>query len=44
MKLIKHISILLIVLASSTTFAQVKFEAKVSKTKLGKNERLRVDL
>ena len=43
MKLIKHISILLIVLASSTTFAQVKFEAKVSKTKLGKNERLRVD-
>ncbi|MFT5242439.1 MAG: hypothetical protein ACJA1H_000499 [Glaciecola sp.] len=25
------------------TFAQVKFEAKVSKTKLGKNERLRID-
>jgi hypothetical protein len=43
MKLIKHISILFIVLASSTTFAQVKFEAKVSKTKLGQNERLRID-
>ncbi|MEM5566513.1 BatD family protein [Psychroserpens sp. AS72] len=43
MKLIKHISILLIVLTSSMTFAQIKFEAKVSKTKLGQNERLRVD-
>ncbi|MFT5848208.1 BatD family protein [Psychroserpens sp.] len=43
MKLIKHISILFVVLASSMTFAQVKFEAKVSKTKLGQNERLRID-
>ncbi|TXE16319.1 protein BatD [Psychroserpens burtonensis] len=43
MKLIKHISILLLVLTSSMVFAQVKFEAKVSKTKLGQNERLRID-
>jgi hypothetical protein len=43
MKLLKHISILLIILTSSMSFAQVKFEAKVSKTKLGQNERLRID-
>ncbi|CDF81094.1 BatD [Formosa agariphila KMM 3901] len=43
MKRIKHISIVLVLLVSSVTFAQVKFEAKVSKTKLGINERLRVD-
>jgi hypothetical protein len=30
-------------LTSSMMFAQVKFEAKVSKTKLGQNERLRID-
>ncbi|MDW5289083.1 BatD family protein [Formosa sp. PL04] len=43
MKNIKHIFIVLVLLISSVTFAQVKFEAKVSKTKLGINERLRVD-
>ncbi|WP_299776730.1 BatD family protein [uncultured Formosa sp.] len=43
MKRIKHIVIVLVLLVSSVTFAQVKFEAKVSKTKLGINERLRVD-
>ncbi|MDO5969341.1 BatD family protein [Flavivirga aquimarina] len=42
MKLIKYISILLI-FATSITSAQVKFEAKASKSKLGINERLRVD-
>ena len=43
MKLIKHISILFILLATSVSFSQVKFEAKVSKKKLGLNERLRID-
>ena len=43
MKLLKHISILFIVLTTSIASAQVKFEAKVSKTKFGLNERLRVD-
>ena len=43
MKLIKHISILLILLGTSLASAQVQFEAKVSKKKLGINERLRVD-
>ena len=43
MKFIKHISILLILLVTSIVSAQVKFEAKVSKQKLGVNERLRVD-
>jgi hypothetical protein len=43
MKNLKHIWLLLLVLTSSMAFAQVKFEAKVSKTKLGQNERLRVD-
>lgn len=43
MKLIKHITLLLIVLGTSIASAQIKFEAKVSKTKLGINERLRVN-
>ncbi|ALJ05718.1 BatD protein [Pseudalgibacter alginicilyticus] len=42
MKLKTHISILLL-LISSIAFSQVKFEAKVSKTKLGVNERLQVN-
>ncbi len=43
MKSIKYISIILILLFTSTVFSQVKFQAKVSKKKLGVNERLRVD-
>lgn len=43
MKLIKHTYLLLIMLVASITFAQVKFDAKVSKQKLGVNERLRID-
>ena len=43
MKSIKYISILLIILSTSMLSAQVKFEAKVSKQKLGVNERLRID-
>ena len=43
MKPLKYISILMILFATSFTFAQVKFEAKVSKKKLGVNERLRID-
>jgi hypothetical protein len=43
MKLKTYISILILLLVAGSTFAQVKFEAKVSKTKLGVNERLRVD-
>ncbi len=43
MKLIKHITLILIILATSIATAQVKFEIKVSKKKLGINERLRVD-
>ncbi|WP_460220198.1 BatD family protein [Psychroserpens sp. MEBiC05023] len=43
MKIFKHIALLVIILTSSMTFAQIKFEAKVSKTKLGVNERLRID-
>lgn len=43
MKIVKYISILLITLATGTMFAQVTFEAKLSKKKLGVNERLRVD-
>ncbi|GGH37097.1 hypothetical protein IA57_05950 [Mangrovimonas yunxiaonensis] len=42
MRLKENIFILFILL-SSFTYAQVKFEAKVSKKKLGVNERLRVD-
>lgn len=43
MKLQRYIAILLLMLATSLASAQVKFEAKVSKKKLGVNERLRVD-
>lgn len=43
MKVVKHISILFLVLITSLASAQVKFEAKVSKKTLGVNERLRVD-
>jgi hypothetical protein len=43
MKFIKHITLLLFILISSITYAQVTFEAKVSKQKLGVNERLRID-
>ncbi len=43
MRFIKHISIFLFILTTSIASAQVKFEAKVSKKKLGVNERLRVD-
>lgn len=43
MKIVKHISILFLILATSMASAQVKFEAKVSKKKLGVNERLRID-
>jgi hypothetical protein len=43
MKFTKYISILFLVLATSMASAQVKFEAKVSKKKLGVNERLRID-
>ncbi|MEO9077576.1 MAG: BatD family protein [Gelidibacter sp.] len=43
MKLKTYISLFLIVASTSFVAAQVKFEAKVSKTKLGVNERLRVD-
>lgn len=43
MKLKKYISLALLIFITSLTFAQVKFEAKVSKKKLGINERLRID-
>ncbi|WP_138432722.1 BatD family protein [Winogradskyella algicola] len=43
MKIIKNISIILFLLVSSISYTQVKFEAKVSKQKLGVNERLRID-
>ena len=43
MKAIKHISILVLILATNLASAQVKFDAKVSKKKLGVNERLRID-
>ena len=43
MKFIKYISLIIILLSSSLAFSQVKFEAKVSKKKLGINERLRID-
>ncbi|WP_425076240.1 BatD family protein [Psychroserpens sp. S379A] len=43
MKFIKHISILVLVLMTSIASAQITFEAKVSKKKLGINERLRID-
>ena len=40
---IKAYIIALLLFASQLTFAQITFEAKVSKKKLGVNERLRVD-
>lgn len=43
MKFFKYILVLFILLAETTAMAQVKFEAKVSKKKLGVNERLRID-
>ena len=43
MKVKRYITLLLIILSTSVASAQVTFEAKVSKTKLGVNERLRVD-
>ncbi|SDG84459.1 BatD family protein [Winogradskyella thalassocola] len=43
MKSIKNLVIVFLVLATSMASAQVKFEAKVSKNKLGVNERLRID-
>ncbi|MFD1062788.1 BatD family protein [Winogradskyella litorisediminis] len=43
MKSIKNIFLINLLLISSFAFTQVKFEAKVSKTKLGLNERLRID-
>ncbi|TXE12845.1 protein BatD [Seonamhaeicola algicola] len=44
MKVLKNqILITLLLLVSSITLAQVKFEAKVSKSKLGVNERLRIE-
>lgn len=39
----KYVAIALFLIISNMTFAQVKFEAKASKTKLGVNERLRID-
>ncbi|WP_248724422.1 BatD family protein [Seonamhaeicola sp. ML3] len=42
MKFRKHISLIVLLLVSGFALAQVKFEAKVSKNKLGVNERLRV--
>jgi hypothetical protein len=38
----KHITTILLLLVSSFAMAQVKFEARVSKNKLGVNERLRI--
>ena len=43
MKVKRYITLLLIILSTSIASAQVTFEAKVSKTKLGVNERLRID-
>ena len=43
MKPNKHITLLFLLLAANTLLAQVTFETKVSKKKLGINERLRVD-
>ncbi|NRD24474.1 protein BatD [Winogradskyella litoriviva] len=43
MKVLKHISIVFLIFATSIGAAQVQFEAKVSKKKLGVNERLRID-
>lgn len=43
MKIIKYISLILILLSTGFVSAQIKFETKLSKNKLGVNERLRVD-
>ncbi|NRA94205.1 MAG: protein BatD [Psychroserpens sp.] len=43
MKHIKYILLFLMATSFNLTFAQIKFEAKVSKSKLGINERLRID-
>jgi len=43
MNYLKHIFLFLFILSSSMASAQIKFETKVSKKKLGINERLRVD-
>ncbi|MCB4798148.1 BatD family protein [Neotamlana laminarinivorans] len=43
MQIKNYIAVLLVIIASAFAGAQVKFEAKVSKKKLGVNERLRVD-
>ncbi len=43
MKLLKGLHITIFVLVATLASAQVKFEAKVSKKKLGVNERLRID-
>lgn len=43
MKFKKHISIVILLLATTLAFSQVEFQAKVSKKALGVNERLRVD-
>ena len=43
MKFYKYILLQILFFVSSLSFAQVKFEAKISKTKLGINERLRID-
>ena len=43
MKLLNPLNVLIFLLVTTMTSAQVKFEAKVSKKKLGINERLRVD-
>ena len=42
-KLFKHIGLYILLLNTSLIIAQVNFEAKVSKNKLGLNERLRID-
>lgn len=43
MKLAKYISFFLLLFTVSIASAQVQFEAKISKQKLGENERLRID-
>ena len=39
----KKFIIAIVLIACNSLFAQIQFEAKVSKTKLGLNERLRID-
>ena len=40
---LKHVLLICLVLIGANTFAQISFEASVSKTKLGVNERLSVE-